>query len=240
MNRCASSVSYMMEMYQLLERKEMTDVAVVCEDGVLNCHAATLAAASKWWTEVLDPDSEQQTVIIPETRTSELNLILQLLYTGSTEGESFSGLLGTLGSLFPELSFQVNSGSDLSTESFGISVRDPGLAFRTGELAISQSEELEAEIPELDVVTESNSVWELPAPMTRSGEHYDENRESNAEIKSSDEQPLLKRSKGQQYKCGWCIKSFGYPKDLKKHVLVHSNQNPFHCKMCSRSVRASR
>jgi hypothetical protein len=46
-------------------------------------------------------------VIIPETTVGELKLILQLLYTGSTQGESLSGLLPTLGSLFPELSFQV-------------------------------------------------------------------------------------------------------------------------------------
>jgi hypothetical protein len=55
----------------------------------------------------LDPDCEHQTVIIPETTVRELKLILQLLYTGSTQGESLSGLLPTLGSLFPELSFQV-------------------------------------------------------------------------------------------------------------------------------------
>jgi hypothetical protein len=59
--------------------------------------------------QVLDPDCDQQTVIIPETMMSELSLILQLLYTGSTEGESLSGLLLTLGSLFPELRFQVVS-----------------------------------------------------------------------------------------------------------------------------------
>ena len=57
--------------------------------------------------EVLDPDCDQQIVLIPETKVSELSLILELLYTGSTEGESLSGLLLTLGSLFPELNFQV-------------------------------------------------------------------------------------------------------------------------------------
>jgi hypothetical protein len=46
-------------------------------------------------------------VIIPETKVGELKIILQLLYTGSTQGEILSGLLPTLGSLFPELSFQV-------------------------------------------------------------------------------------------------------------------------------------
>ena len=56
---------------------------------------------------MLDPDCDQQIVLIPETKVSELSLILELLYTGSTEGESLSGLLLTLGSLFPELNFQV-------------------------------------------------------------------------------------------------------------------------------------
>jgi hypothetical protein len=52
MNLGASSVAYMMELYSQLEGQKMTDVEVVCEDGVLNCHAIMLAAASKWWTQV--------------------------------------------------------------------------------------------------------------------------------------------------------------------------------------------
>ena len=58
-------------------------------------------------------------MIIPEIKVGELQLILQLLYTGSTLGESLSGLLLTLGSLFPELSFQVRYGTAYGTLAVG-------------------------------------------------------------------------------------------------------------------------
>ena len=47
------SVVYMSDMKRQLEGNEMTDVEVVCEDGRLTCHAVMLAAASSWWTQVI-------------------------------------------------------------------------------------------------------------------------------------------------------------------------------------------
>ena len=37
--------------------------------------------------------------------------------------------------------------------------------------------------------------------------------------------------------CGVCGKTFLYPKDLKKHELVHEKSFPFSCKVCSKGVR---
>ena len=37
--------------------------------------------------------------------------------------------------------------------------------------------------------------------------------------------------------CSVCQKTFLYPKDLKKHELIHQQSFPFHCKMCSKGIR---
>jgi DNA-directed RNA polymerase subunit RPC12/RpoP len=71
----------------------------------------------------------------------------------------------------------------------------------------------------------------LPFTVVRPGEAINIAEEPNEETKASSS-----KSKG-QYKCERCGKSFAYPKDLKKHALVHSDLNPFRCKICSRSVR---
>ena len=55
MNLGGEGALYMLDLYSQLVGKELTDMQVVCEDGVLTCHAAILAAASKWWSQVTHP-----------------------------------------------------------------------------------------------------------------------------------------------------------------------------------------
>lgn len=36
-----------------------------------------------------------------------------------------------------------------------------------------------------------------------------------------------------KYRCTYCSRSFGWPTDLKRHILTHTGEKPFACKYCN-------
>lgn len=38
--------------------------------------------------------------------------------------------------------------------------------------------------------------------------------------------------KVRKYQCSYCLKKFGWPTDLKRHILIHTGERPFQCKSC--------
>lgn len=50
------------------------------------------------------------------------------------------------------------------------------------------------------------------------------------ETKEQEEQP--KRTSLKKYECRVCSRNFGWSTDLKRHILTHTGERPFRCKLC--------
>ena len=50
-------------------------------------------------------------------------------------------------------------------------------------------------------------------------------------VTMADEEEM--QGKVRKYQCNYCSKKFGWPTDLKRHILIHTGERPFHCQICS-------
>ncbi|XP_043929810.1 zinc finger protein 770-like [Protopterus annectens] len=48
---------------------------------------------------------------------------------------------------------------------------------------------------------------------------------------------LKSSSESKLHKCGFCVKHFPSPSKLRRHLLIHTGQRPFHCLVCGRTFR---
>ena len=65
----------------LKNNAELGDTFIECRDGRVTCHSLLFSAASPSWKNVLDVKSEQITISIPDVSRSEVNLLMDILYT---------------------------------------------------------------------------------------------------------------------------------------------------------------
>jgi len=48
-----------------------------------------------------------------------------------------------------------------------------------------------------------------------------------------------KRKRTQQHECDVCEKMFGSPKNLAKHMRIHTNEKPYECDVCEKRFTAA-
>lgn len=210
------------------------DVTLVCEDGREYCHSLILAASSSMWKEMLPPDLSHHIVLLPHVRLELLRPLIRFLYTGlATPASEKAGDIGSLlGAILPHLNLKVSNKS-LTVEAQYV---DPDTETRdmTGYLAVSQTdimtswarefeEDYHESLPEDTQLIRSTSIEDKaePDPLL-----INENIFQSGTMKKDDNKS-----------CSVCGKVFLYPKDVKKHELVHQQTFPFCCKLCKKGVR---
>ena len=204
------------------------DVTLVCGDGHLSCHSLLLAAASPFWRLLLQEQEEQHTVLLPGTSLLLLRHLLSLLHTGSTTPTpaSVPELQSLLAGLLPHLA---------------IKVLEQELTLEKKKKKHEDSREMGRYQPV--------SQTDLMTSWSKDEDQGDDRMEDNISLADEPEvdQPVLKNqtliANSESMKkidnkcCQVCQKTFLYPKDLKKHELIHEKSFPFHCKLCKKGIR---
>ncbi|XP_023015344.1 zinc finger X-chromosomal protein [Leptinotarsa decemlineata] len=86
----------------------------------------------------------------------------------------------------------------------------------------------------------SDSGIEDVNPLKFCSVTIDENQESNGEIYDNIFYPLTQINKPEpclmkKHQCSFCHKKFGWPTDLKRHIMIHTGERPFKCNHCNSS-----
>ena len=225
------------------------DLSLACDDGILRCHSALFAAASTIWRTLLVEEEEENTVLLPGIGTSLAKHVLQLLYTGvaSPEARHARELRHLLATLLPHLTLVV-SDTSLTVEA---SVVKEDRAELEGYQPVSQTDlvtnwekeergeeqiEEEQEDEEEPVKEQLHDSWHDQDLVEDHGRQED--LESDPTLMN---QKLILKSevnkKADNKSCSICQKTFLYPKDLKKHELIHEQTFPFRCKLCNKGIR---
>jgi len=202
----ANSAGYVSELGTALTEKVCTDVKLVCMDGSVLCHAAVLVGAGSWWNSLLNPD-EDQTVVMVGLAVEEVKKLLQLVYTGLIPRESYVDVKSTLPCLFPGLLEKV---AVVRQEKHSNSNEVESSRNEGEEQTVMTSEEFV-------LLGDSELAWD-----------------KSMEFGMKEEIVEMSVSEAGRNQCSICFKLFKYPKDLKKHRLVHIDCTPYKCKLCNR------
>ena len=223
------------------------DLSLACDDGILRCHSSLFAAASTIWQTLLVEEEEEHTVLLPGIGTSLAKHVLQLLYTGVARPEARDAreLRHLLAALLPHLTLAV-SDTSLTVEA---SVVKEDRAELEGYQPVSQTdlvtnwekEESEEEPVEEEQEEEpvKEGVHELWHDQNLVEDHGGQG-DCESDTTFMNQNLILKsevKKKADNKSCSICQKTFLYPKDLKKHELIHEQTFPFRCKLCKKGIR---
>ena len=239
---------------QFLGAASLADCLIICQDGRLQCHSTMLVVASSMWRAIIDQEETPVTLFLPDFTCSTVTTFLEILYRGGTAQSNKAILQDTISLLhiiLPELSLP-----DKNT-----SPRNRCLVLRTNndeyDLSSPESQELEFfsdldhELAADNVLrrdgytkfeeTERISCWEkedneVEAENIPTNILAAPNRAPGRELMNL---PLSRENKKENRSCEECGKTFLYPKDLKKHLLVHMKIYPLKCKICGKGVRTT-
>ena len=227
---------------QFLAQPDLSDCVIVCQDGKVQCHSTMLLVASPMWRRIMDPVAQEEssvTLLLPDFSCQTVTTFLEILYRGGTSQSDQAVLQDTLSLVqifLPQLSLVRKR--CLVLESVLDSQEPP------------EPPDLEPEMTVDNVMmrngyrkyeeTERISCWEKENEKTGS-----ENISPN--ILAPPPEPALARinlsfgteKKKENKSCQECGKTFLYPKDLKKHMLVHMKIYPLRCKICQKGVRTT-
>ena len=223
------------------------DLSLACDDGILRCHSSLFAAASTIWQTLLVEEEEEHTVLLPGIGTSLAKHVLQLLYTGVARPEARDAreLRHLLAALLPHLTLAV-SDTSLTVEA---SVVKEDRAELEGYQPVSQTDLVtnwEKEESEEEPVEEEQEEEPVKEPVHESWHDQDlvEDHRGQEDCESDttfmNQNLILKsevKKKADNKSCSICQKTFLYPKDLKKHELIHEQTFPFRCKLCKKGIR---
>ena len=220
------------------------DLSLACDDGILRCHSSLFAAASTIWQTLLVEEEEEHTVLLPGIGTSLAKHVLQLLYTGVARPEARDAreLRHLLAALLPHLTLAV-SDTSLTVEA---SVVKEDRAELEGYQPVSQTDLVtnwEKEESEEEPVEEEQEEEPVKEPVHESWHDQDlieDHRGQESDTTFMNQNLILKsevKKKADNKSCSICQKTFLYPKDLKKHELIHEQTFPFRCKLCKKGIR---
>ena len=205
------------------------DVSLVCREGRETAHSLLLAAASPLWREVLGQEEEHYTILLPDTPLPLLRHLLELVYTGAScpPAQEVGQVQLLLASLLPELCLSLTAGQGLVSREQG---QEREVA---GYCTVGQTEHITSWArQDLELPEEEEEEEQLPPPDAG------ETEESDAMTVN---QNLIMKSEAEKKRdnkcCSVCQKTFLYPKDLKKHELIHQQTFPFRCKLCDKGIR---
>jgi len=224
-----------------------TDLSLLCDDGTLRCHSTLFVAACSTWQTLLEWKEEEHTILLPGTTTSLAKHVLEMLYTGVAlpEAQHARELRHLLGTLLPQVNLAVSDTSAtvedafMKVEHMGSDASQP---VNQADLVADLDKEESCERVEEDVdvgpeeeqlgLGEFQGRGQIEDHSTLSSPGPDTTVLNQNLILKSDVQ-----KKTDNKCCSICQKTFLYPKDLKKHELVHEQAFPFRCKLCNKGIR---
>ena len=233
---------------QFLAARGLQDCEIICQDGRVECHSTMLVVASPMWRQILVTAALEETnnisLLLPDFTCSTVNTVLEILYRGGTTQSDPAVLQDTFSLIhvmLPELNRNRNTLE---------------LQFRNDEefMSSSESQDWEGEVIDLKRdgytkfdETERITCWEKSergSELRNDQINVSSQHNQQKETQTKKEQNMMQLSVGieknkENKSCNECGKTFLYPKDLKKHLLVHLQVFPFTCKICKKGVRTT-